>query len=68
MKTLTPRMLRDTLALQGPKSLGELAEGLTLTEGYERNVIQAMLLDLAAAGEVDYDYDTGTWRTDLVLS
>jgi hypothetical protein len=61
--TLTARMVRDVLALQGPKSLGELHE----TINADKNLIQAYLLELASAGEVSYDYETGTWGSDVVL-
>lgn len=60
---LTPRMLRDVLALQGPKSLGELYETLRL----DKNLIQAHLLDLASAGEISYNYEKGTWESEVVL-
>lgn len=60
---LTPRMLRDILALQGPKSLGELHEALRL----DKNLIQAHLLDLASAGEISYDYESGAWKSEVTL-
>jgi DNA-binding IclR family transcriptional regulator len=56
-------MIRDTLALKGPKSLGELAKELDS----DRNVVQALLIDLTVAGEVYYDYDYGTYNSDVVL-
>ena len=64
---LTPRIIRDTLALNGALGLRELTAKLGLNTT-EQNLIQAYLLDLASAGEVSYNYDTGAWETDLVLS
>jgi hypothetical protein len=65
MNTVTPRIIRDTLALKGPMGLRELCKALTLPNHV--NPIQAMLLDLAAAGEVSYNYETGAWEANVVL-
>jgi Mn-dependent DtxR family transcriptional regulator len=61
--TLTPRMIRDVLAIQGAQSLRELSSNLKTSS----NEIQAMLIELASAGEVSYNYENGTWFSEVVL-
>ncbi len=60
---ITAQMIRDNLALKGPMSLTELSQSCKV----DKNTVQALLLDLATAGDAFYDYDSGVWATDLVL-
>jgi DNA-binding IclR family transcriptional regulator len=56
-------MIRDILALKGPKSLGELAKELNS----DRNLVQAFLIDLTVAGEISYNFDNGTYVSEVIL-
>lgn len=63
MIIITPRMVRDILAFKGPLSLTELSSKLAA----DKNIIQTFLLDLASAGEVSYNLETGAWESEVVL-
>ncbi len=56
-------MVRDTLALKGPKSLLELKVDLSA----DSNTIMTLLLDLQSNSIVQYSLDKGTWSTEVVL-
>lgn len=64
---VTPRIVRDFLALKGPMGLTELTKALGGSDCCDKNIIQSHLLDLAVAGEVNYDLEKGTWESEVTL-
>lgn len=62
---ITENMIRDILALTGPKSLTELTQRVG-TNAYKEDLIE-ILARLMDKGIVKFDYESGTYKTELRL-
>jgi hypothetical protein len=65
---VTPRMIRDILALQGPTGIFELAGKLKDKKIYvSGNQLMTLMLDLEGKGQVRYNPEKGYWESTIKL-
>jgi hypothetical protein len=66
--TLTPRMIRDILALNGPMGNFELTAKLHERKvNVSANTVMSLILELQQKGQVSFNYETGRWESSIKL-
>lgn len=65
---VTPRMIRDILALQGPAGIFELGSKLRDKKVFvSGNQIMSLMLELEGKGQVRYNEEKGQWESTIKL-